>query len=290
VLGDASKLGREIRAGSTFEGGPRMTGTTVRVAALADLHCAKTSQGAFQPLFAKVSESAELLLIAGDLTDYGLPEEAAVLAKELTSLRIPVAAVFGNHDLESGKSVEVRQILTDAGVKMLDGDACELQGIGIAGVKGFGGGFGRHALAPWGETIIKQFVHEAVDEALKLEAALARLRTKQLVALMNYSPVQQTVDGEPLEIYPFLGSSRLEEPISRYPVSLVFHGHAHRGQLEGATKTGVKVYNVSMPLLTRTFADRPPFRVFDVPMGEAENAQPTLAVSRGRRATDAIAS
>jgi Icc-related predicted phosphoesterase len=268
----------------------QMAGSILRIAALADLHCTKTAQGAFQPLFARITESADIAVIAGDLTDYGLPEEAAVLAKELTALRIPVAAVMGNHDFESGKSVEVRQLLTDAGVNMLDGDACELHGVGVAGVKGFGGGFGRHALAPWGETILKQFVHEAVDEALKLEAALARLRTKQIVALMHYAPVQQTVDGEPLEIYPFLGSSRLEEPISRYPVSLVFHGHAHRGQLEGATKSGVKVYNVSMPLLTRTFADRPPFRVFEVPMGEAEHAQPTPATPRGRRATDAIAS
>ena len=141
--------------------------------------------------------------------------------------------MLGNHDVESGKGDEVRQILADAGVVVLDGDACELQGIGIAGVKGFGGGFGQRALGPWGETIIKQFVHEAVDEALKLEAALARLRTTQLIALLHYSPIQQTVEGEPLEIYPFLGSSRLEEPISRYPVSLVVHGHAHRGQLEG---------------------------------------------------------
>jgi Icc-related predicted phosphoesterase len=133
-------------------------------------------------------------------------------------------------------------------------------------------------------------VREAVDEALKLEAALARLRSKQIVALMHYAPVQQTVEGEPLEIYPFLGSSRLEEPISRYPVTLVFHGHAHRGQLEGATKTGVPVYNVSMPLLTRTFADRPPFRVFEVSTGDADSAQPTPALARGRRATDAIAS
>jgi Icc-related predicted phosphoesterase len=267
-----------------------MAGSIVRVAALADLHCTKTSQGAFQALFARITEAADIAVIAGDLTDYGLPEEAAVLAKELTALRIPVAAVLGNHDLESGKSVEVRQVLTDAGVTVLDGDACELHGVGIAGVKGFGGGFGRHALAPWGETTIKQFVHEAVDEALKLEAALARLRSRQLIVLLHYSPIVQTVDGEPLEIYPFLGSSRLEEPIGRYPVSLVFHGHAHRGQLEGVTKTGVKVYNVSMPLLTRTFADRPPFRVVDVPMGEAENAQPTPAASRGRRATDAVAS
>src|SRR5947208_2708832 len=240
----------------------------VRVAALADLHCTKTSQGAFQSLFARVADTAEVFLLAGDLTDYGLPEEARVLVKELGSLRVPTVAVLGNHDLESGKDGEIRQILVDAGVVVLDGDACEVRGIGVAGVKGFGGGFGKRALGPWGETIIKQFVREAVDEALKLEAALARLRTKHIVALLHYSPVQQTVEGEPLEIYPFLGSSRLEEPIGRYPVTLVLHGHAHRGQLEGRTKSGAPVYNVSMPLLTRTFADRPPFRIFEVPVIE----------------------
>jgi len=213
-----------------------------------------------------------------------------VLARELTALRIPTAAVLGNHDLESGKSAEVRQVLADAGLNVLDGDACELQGIGIAGVKGFGGGFGRHALGPWGETIIKQFVHEAVDEALKLEAAFARLRTPQLVALLHYSPIQATCEGEPPEIFPFLGSSRLEEPIGRYPVSLVVHGHAHRGQLEGTTKNGVPVYNVSMPLLTRSFADRLPFRVFEVPVTGAADRETAPSPSRGRRATDAVAS
>src|SRR5262245_6032214 len=138
-----------------------MAASTVRIAAMADLHCTKSSQGAFQPLFARVSEAAELVLIAGDLTDYGLPEEARVLAKELAALRIPAAAVLGNHDIESGKADEVRQILVDGGLRVLDGDACELHGIGIAGVKGFGGGFGKRALGPWGETIIKQFVREA---------------------------------------------------------------------------------------------------------------------------------
>jgi Icc-related predicted phosphoesterase len=267
-----------------------MAESVVRVAALADLHCTKNSQGVFQPLFARVSESADIAVIAGDLTDYGLPEEAAVLARELTALRIPAAAVLGNHDLEAGRSAEVRQILTDAGLIVLDGDACELQGIGIAGVKGFGGGFGRHALGPWGETIIKQFVHEAVDEALKLEAALARLRTPQLIALLHYSPIQQTVEGEPPEIYPFLGSSRLEEPIGRYPVSLVVHGHAHRGQLEGRTKNGVPVYNVSMPLLTRSFGDRSPFRVFEVPGTGASTADGAPSPVKGRRVSDAVAS
>src|SRR6266536_3029071 len=282
-----------------------MAENVVRVAALADLHCTKTSQGAFQPLFSRIAESADLLLLAGDLTDYGLPDEARVLAKELAALRIPVAGVLGNHDVESGKSDEVRQILTEAGLVVLDGDACELHGIGIAGVKGFGGGFGKRALGPWGETIIKQFVREAVDEALKLERALARLRTTQLIALLHYSPIQKTVDGEPLEIYPFLGSSRLDEPIGRYPVSLVAHGHAHRGQLEGRTQTGVPVYNVAIPLLKRSFVDRPPFRIFEVPVGppaigemppaHSNSTPPTreregVAVPHRRRATDAVAS
>jgi Icc-related predicted phosphoesterase len=236
----------------------------VRVAAIADLHCTKSSAGAFLPLFARISEAADILLIAGDLTDYGLPEEAVVLARELTSLRIPAVAVLGNHDFESGKQDEVRRILSDAGLPVLDGDACELHGIGIAGIKGFGGGFGPRALGPWGEAIIKQFVHEAVNEALKLEAALARLRTPQRIGLLHYSPIQSTVEGEPLEIYPFCGSSRLEEPLNRYSVSLVVHGHAHRGQFEGRTNGNVPVYNVSMPLLTRLSPELPPFRIFDV--------------------------
>ena len=256
----------------------------VRVAAMGDLHCTKSSQGVFQPLFARVSEAADILVIAGDLTDYGLPEEARVLARELSGLRIPAVAVLGNHDVESAKQDEVCRILADAGLTVLDGDACEIQGIGIAGVKGFGGGFGPRALGPWGETIIKQFVHEAVNEALKLEAALARIRTPQMIALLHYSPVQATVEGEPLEIYPFVGSSRLEEPLNRFPVSTVVHGHAHRGQLEGRTKAGAPVYNVSMPLLKSAFPDTPPFRLIDVPLAEASGS-PTATASDG----DAVA-
>jgi Icc-related predicted phosphoesterase len=270
----------------------------VRIAAVGDLHCTKASQGALQPLFAKMAESADVLLIAGDLTDYGTPDEARILARELTPLRTPTAAVLGNHDFESGKEQEVRQILTDAGVSVLDGDAVELAGIGIAGVKGFGGGFGPRALGAWGEVIIKQFVHEAINEALKLEAALARLRTPTRVVLLHYSPVQQTVEGGPLEIYPFVGSSRLEDPIDRFSVSLVVHGHAHRGRLEGTTKSRVPVYNVSMPLLGRSFPEQPTFRVFEVPapalepsadMGAAMTPTPPT-VPRGRRSTDAVAS
>src|SRR5438477_7622880 len=185
-------------------------------------------------------------------------------------MKIPVIAVLGNHDFEGGKPNEIRQILTDSGVNVLDGEATEIAGVGFAGVKGFAGGFGRGALGPWGEHAIKAFVQEAVDEALKLEAALARLRTQRRVALMHYSPIRATVEGEPPEIFPFLGSSRLEEPINRYRVSAVFHGHAHRGTPEGRTSAGVPVHNVSMPLLTRIYPNRPPFLIVEVETEEPE--------------------
>jgi len=239
----------------------------LRIAAIGDLHVSKSSQGAFHALFAQISQTADVLLLCGDFTDYGLPDEARVLARELTStVKIPVIAVLGNHDYESGKQDEIRQILTDAGVTVLDGEATEVHGVGFAGVKGFAGGFGRGALGPWGEHAIKQFVQEAVDEALKLEAALARLRTTRRVAMMHYSPVRATVEGEPPEIFPYLGSSRLEEPINRYRVTAVFHGHAHRGTAEGRTATGVPVYNVSMPLMARLNPDRPPYLVVELPL------------------------
>ena len=241
------------------------TNGTVRLAAISDIHVSKTGQGALSSMFAQVSERADLLVMCGDLTDYGLPEEARVLARDIgTALRVPCVTVLGNHDFEAGKQDEVRQILTDAGVTVLDGDSCELQGVGFAGVKGFCGGFGRGALGPWGEEIIKSFVREAVNEAFKLESALARLRTAHRVALLHYSPVRSTVEGEPPEIFPYLGSSRLEEPLARYPVTAVIHGHAHNGRLEGHTASGTPVYNVSMPLLRKCWPEQPPFRVIEV--------------------------
>jgi len=248
-------MAAEVQSGSA---------SVVRVAAVGDLHCTRTSHGAFQTLFSQVSASADMLLLAGDLTDTGLPDEARILAREFAALHVPAIAVFGNHDYESGHQDEVRSILTDAGVTMLDGEATDVRGIGIAGVKGFAGGFGKRALGAWGEGAIKQFVHEAVNEALKLEAALARLRTLHQIVLLHYAPIQETVEGEPPEIYAFVGSSRLEDPISRFPVSMVFHGHAHRGRPEGHTKDHVPVYNVSMPLLTRTFPDKPHFRIVEI--------------------------
>jgi Icc-related predicted phosphoesterase len=238
----------------------------VRIAAVGDIHCTRTSQGALQPIFAAASASADVLLLCGDLTDYGLPDEARVLARELASaLRIPAVGVLGNHDYESGQHEEVVQILRDGGVTILDGDGCEIGGLGIGGVKGLGGGFGERALQPWGEDIFKRFVRETVDEALKLETALARLRTPRRVAIMHYSPIQATVEGEPPELYPFLGSSRLEEPLNRYPVDLVFHGHAHRGRPEARTRSGAPVYNVCLPLLRELDPDHPPLRIVELP-------------------------
>jgi Icc-related predicted phosphoesterase len=246
-------------------GGTTPSNGVVRLAALGDIHVGKTGQGALSSLFAQVSERADVLALCGDLTDYGLPEEARVLAREVaTSLRVPCITVLGNHDYEAGKCDEVRQILVDGGIVVLDGDATEVQGVGFAGVKGFCGGFGRGALGPWGEDIVKLFVREAVNEAFKLESALARLRTPHRVALLHYSPIRATVEGEPLEIFPYLGCSRLEEPLTRYPVTAVLHGHAHNGTLEGRTSSGTPVYNVAMPLLRKCWPEHPPFRVIEI--------------------------
>ncbi|MBI2756975.1 MAG: metallophosphoesterase [Chloroflexi bacterium] len=241
----------------------------VRIAAAADIHCTKASQGVLQPIFARAAAAADVIALCGDLTDYGTPEEAQVLVKELAvANRIPVVAVLGNHDFESGKADEVRDILCQAGVQLLDGAAIEIEGVGFAGTKGFAGGFGRYSLGAWGELAIKGFVREALDEALKLEGALARLRTPSRVALLHYSPIAATVQGEPCEIFPFLGSSRLEEPLLRYPVTVVLHGHAHHGALEGRTTSGdVPVYNVALPLLRAMYPDGPGFRLVEVPRG-----------------------
>jgi len=228
----------------------------VRLAALGDLHCPRTPPDVLGPLLARAAEAADILLLCGDLTDRGLEDEARILTKTLTtSVRIPIVAVLGNHDYDAGQSAAVRGMLTDIGVHVLDGDPVEVAG----------GGFGDRALQPWGEEIIKRFVHEAVDEALKLESALAKLRTTQRVALLHYAPVEGTVKGEPPEIVPFLGSSRLEEPLTRYPVNVIFHGHAHGGSPEGRTRNDVAVYNVALPLLQRVYPDRPPIRTVELP-------------------------
>lgn len=266
---------------------------SVRIAAMSDVHCGKASAGTLHGVFESVAERADVLVLCGDLTDYGLPEEARILARELASVRIPVVAVLGNHDFESAKEAEICAILSDAGVHMLDGESVELLGVGFAGVKGFAGGFGKATLGAWGESSIKNFVNEAVHEALKLETALARLRSEPRVAVMHYSPIRATVIGEALEIFPFLGCGRLEEPLTRYPVVAVMHGHAHNGTPVGATAAGVPVYNAAMPLLKKQNPDALPahfIEVSTVPIDEAEERGEAYAGTERRGAGPRLAS
>ncbi|MCK7494644.1 MAG: metallophosphoesterase [Comamonadaceae bacterium] len=246
----------------------------IRFAAVGDLHCTEASAGKLRGFLAEAGEAADALLLCGDLTDYGTAAEARVLADELGAVRVPMVAVLGNHDHEAGAPDEVRRILHDAGVQVLDGEAVVVHGIGIAGTKGFAGGFGRGSLGGWGEAAIKRFVEEAIHEALKLESALAKLRTPRRIALLHYAPIAATVVGEPLEIYPFLGSSRLEDPLLRHPVDAVLHGHAHRGTPEGRTMGGTPVYNVARPLLAATYPERPPFRLLTLPAVAAGDDAP----------------
>ena len=243
----------------------------VRIAAVADLHVGRQGYGPpHRTLFGDAVERADVLALCGDRTDTGEPDDARALVRALAPATNPTVAVLGNHDCEAGKMADVSRILCEAGVHVLDGTSFEIHGVGFAGVKGFAGGFGRGALGPWGEEIIKLFVREALNEALKLETALARLRTEHRIVLMHYSPIEGTVAGEPKEIYPYLGSSRLEEPLTRYPVSAVFHGHAHHGTAEGRTRTGTPVYNVSMSLMQRERPDGPLFRFLDLPVAPAD--------------------
>jgi Icc-related predicted phosphoesterase len=252
-----------------------------RVAAVGDLHCTKASAGTFAPWLETVNTRADVLLLCGDLTDYGLPEEAQVLLKELSVVRVPILAVLGNHDHESERRAELTEALTQGGVRILAGESCVIGETGFVGTKGFAGGFGSHTLGYWGEPTTKRFVQDAVDEALLLEAGLARLRSKRRIALLHYAPIETTVAGEPVAIHPFLGCSRLEEPLLRYPVDAVFHGHAHRGALEGRTRNGVPVYNVALPLMKHHYPHLPPYRVLDLDALPARESQlPDLPTPR----------
>ncbi|MFZ5470723.1 MAG: metallophosphoesterase family protein [Myxococcota bacterium] len=222
------------------------------MAAAGDLHCRDDQQGRFRHFVRLVNANADVLLLCGDLTDRGMLDEAKVLAGELAELRIPCAAVLGNHDYEQGLVREIRAELGKAGVRVLDGDYYVFEKtLGVAGVKGFGGGYGNATLQAFGEPQTKSFVQELVSESLKLEAALGQLDTPKRVVLLHYSPIPGTTEGENPEIRPFLGSSRLMGPIDRYGADAVFHGHCHHGALRGKTDKGVPVYNVAMHALRR---------------------------------------
>lgn len=225
---------------------------SLRIAAIGDLHAHEQARDLYRELFEEISEKADILVICGDLTNLGLPEEARHLAEDLKSCAIPVLAVLGNHDYHHSQEKEIKQILSESGVIFLDEDETfELDGVGFAGIKGFGGGFGQYMVSAFGEPGMKKFVEEAVSEAMKLEYSLKQLETKKKVVVLHYSPIQETVKTEPIEIQAFLGCSRLAEVIDRFDVSAVFHGHAHHGFHEGKTKKGVPVYNVAAPLMRK---------------------------------------
>src|SRR6266436_3725050 len=190
--------------------GPQPT-SPLRIAAVADIHHQRQADASLVPVLTSSLQGIDVLLICGDLTHHGLVEEAVDLAEQLAVLRIPILAVLGNHDFHSDQQEDMKRALKDSPIRILDGDAAEIRGVGFAGAKGFATGFGTRVLEPWGEPIVKQFVREAVEEALKLGSAIAQLRTEQRVALLHYAPIVETVEGEPNELHPFLGSSRLEE-------------------------------------------------------------------------------
>jgi Icc-related predicted phosphoesterase len=215
---------------------------------MGDLHVRDGQPNNLREVFAEVSKKAEALVLCGDLTDTGTPKEAEMLAEELRACAIPIIGVLGNHDHETGHVEEVKDILCRAGVTLLDGQSCEVNGVAFVGVKGFAGGFGRRMLGSFGESAVKTFVAEAMNEAMRLENVMRTVKTERAVVVLHYAPVVDTVEGEPLEIYPFLGCSRLAETIDRFKVSAVVHGHAHRGKYEGKTPGGAPVYNVAMQI------------------------------------------
>jgi len=235
----------------------------MRIAATADLHFAPANQVLLRDQLSKARDEADVLVLAGDLTNYGQPSEMEPLLNALVRLRVPTIAVLGNHDYECGKEHELMRMMTAEGIKVLDGSAYERDGVGFAGTKGFVGGFGRGVLTAFGEAEVKSFVRASIDEALKLERGISQLRTKKRVVVLHYSPIAATVRGEDPEIMPFLGTSRMAEVIDRHGADLVVHGHAHHGTLEGQTLAGVPVRNVAITLLQ---AQQPPaaYRVFDV--------------------------
>ncbi|HEY9086969.1 MAG TPA: metallophosphoesterase [Anaerolineaceae bacterium] len=240
----------------------------MRIAAIGDLHCRVNTPDLVAGVLPDVKKSADVLLITGDLTDRGLPEEARCLAKQLSALTMPILAVLGNHDHENEQEEEVAQIFTDAGIIMLDNTAYEIDNVGFAGTKGFCGGFGRNVIQPFGEKALKKFAQTGMKEAVALEIVLANLECEQKVAVLHYSPVRETLEGEPPEIFAFLGSEHLAIALDRQGVDLAVHGHAHHGAPEGRTPGGVPVHNVSRYVQEQHFGRC--YKVFEI--GETQTA------------------
>jgi Icc-related predicted phosphoesterase len=235
----------------------------LRVAAIGDLHVQETNTAPYRELFTEISATADVLVLCGDLTNFGKTGEAEILAEDIRACSVPVLGVLGNHDYECGQPEKVCEVLGQAGMTILDEQAVEIHGVGFAGVKGFLGGFGRGELAPFGEPIVKAFVDEVMSEARKLENQLRTLRTDRSVAVLHYSPIVETLEGEPEPIFQYLGSQRLCDPIDRFDhVKAVVHGHAHHGTYEGRTPRGTPVFNVAQFVLRPRFGK--PYVVLEI--------------------------
>lgn len=235
----------------------------IRVAAVGDLHIGASSAGTLGPELDGIDERCDALLLAGDLSRRGLPEEAHTLVAELDVVGIPTVAVLGNHDLESGLQEDFRAILEGSGIAVLEGEATVVETtagpLGVAGTIGFGGGFPGAFCADFGEVEMKAFVARSRETAASLRDALAAIPdVERTVALTHYAPIRDTLVGEPLEIYPFLGSHHLAEAVDSAPVDLAVHGHAHHGSPAGETAGGVPVRNVAQPVIDA------PYRIFEL--------------------------
>ncbi len=228
----------------------------MKIAAIADLHCRANSAGAIRGLLEGVERDAQVLILAGDLTDTGLPAEMETLLHELAGFTRPIVAVLGNHDHESDQAGQLAAMLRGAGVNLLDGSVCEIGGVGFVGTKGFCGGFDGGLVQPFGERALKTFIQAGIDEAVRLESALAKLDCPHRVGVLHYAPIEATLAGEPQALYAFLGSSRLANALDRRRVDVIVHGHAHHGSPEGHTAGGTPVYNVSRFVQTR-YTQRP---------------------------------
>ncbi|MEG6549157.1 metallophosphoesterase [Desulfocurvibacter africanus] len=226
----------------------------MRIAAIGDLHYKEDSAGLADTILAGVEREADVLLLAGDLADKGRPEEMAVMLADLRKLSIPIVAVVGNHDHESDQHALLYAMMRDAGICVLDCETCEIDGVGFVGTKGFCGGFGARTIATFGERALKSFVGTSVAEAVRLEQAISAIRSERRVAILHYSPIRETLAGESVELYPFLGTSRLAEVLDKCGVNFVVHGHAHHGHPDGSTPGGIPVYNVSRFVLERETA------------------------------------
>jgi len=235
----------------------------VRIAATADVHARVGDLGRLRAMTEGAARDADVLVIGGDLTNLGRPEQAGVLIEALDRCPIPVVATLGNHDYESGDAAGISRLFEEFGIYLLDRSSDVIDGVGFSGVKGFCGGFDRNLANAFGEDLFKAWVNEGRLDADALESELRSLETERRVAVLHYAPIRATVEGESPEIHAFLGTSHLARALDEGGATIAFHGHAHAGSFEGRTPGAVPVYNISVPVLAKSGFELP-YRVFEV--------------------------